>query len=1598
MGFYGNITNISKTQFTFDKRYPNRVTMDDRASTDGVFVGRYVLVEYDEDPEFITNYISVYRTADKHFYTSKDASSKTEVTIGEDGTGIQKGTIVCVPAMSGNQPSFNLDEPTMSISEYWQCVGSRKESDKEIAIFELLTSADTSNYHKNYIIDASVHGKGRGYDSTVWQKTYVGSSEKYVMVAELNTIVPTFDLQADAPTQVPLTPHFDTDSNNVYYKLHWQPQWGLRVKSSDSTIQTNKLDGTSYSEGGAVSITSPDIDGKEYPSDEKMFLTRSLYDSSDGTVKTQYYNYPDKNGKSTLETKRWYDSDKKENINKAPAAIYYNKAGFKEDTISYSEDSSYNGWGEEDNAVKGKVTDEIKVLASGQSGILYPNHDGTREKSVQPDIQEVSIMLPSIGDSIAKVWDIVYGDKETNAEYNAQMNNQEGSLRNTSTEWLSADAVNQKEGHRLVNREENGRYTYKQNQVNTLAGAINSVHDLMGMIISGGKDSSGQETIVWETDEKKLQAQIDSLNKDYIYYKDGKYYRKHKTYDFEEIDSAIATPKQVPLVDWNNNKDNLYFKDSDKTEKPGYILDQNYHPQMIYVKNLKTTEVLLGGEYKPDQYYVLEYNKNAGFDKTYFKLRLCPDIEYDSNKQYYTVKETMISYQPVYFYFANKYYYKNDNGKYVIDTGSEITAERVYYLDKKGQTEVKFYTYRTRKFYTMESENKYIVSDADSPKADAQYYTKHVPYYPGKYYYAVYTAVEKMTLAEFNTGKYFEALAFDSESGAVVDGIAATGVYNANTTYYTRDFIKDNNISHQPRRHYYIVQTQKGQDEGSLGFYVEKRSYDQVVLTEDTYKPGVYYKLVDGTEYVLDEDGFDKQDTYYKLTISLEQITQNDVIDIDSAEEVYIMDFPSYTKENNLSTGYFYKQKDPNYTNQVKTMWVELNGSNVSSLDSDTIYYKLEVETLKGIYSKNTYYYKYEVPGAEPGEGRNGSYLISSGSYNKNYTYYSNITGQEVDLTDYYYYPNKYFYKDTDGEYVLATNTEYGLDNSGNQLSLGAQDTSFYYTYTPTYVIEDSNGIYKKGAQWNSELETVPEGITLGTRTEHWELQELVGFAYQLNTIHGLMLKLHEMLEMNDTLTRDQSTLMGAINSLNDRLAKFGKFKADQPIVVDEYGRLNSAVIDSAQAFNTTNWQDSIGKGNSQTSKKNRFINCVIDGSASGPKWTLKHNITTVSDTTTVSNKNKTTTTGNIGNNDGLSDTLKLMTPIIDNMGHVVGKNTETVTLPYGFKNVEAGNRTGVVSNIDISTMGDAKTVAADSTYSTLYLTGGNKWVRVLKDPAYNKVMAIGHYVGAIDASDNENIIDLNNSLGTLSLPSIQYDEAGHITAFKEQKYSLPYTFKNLIVSNSDSVELTNIQDNSKIDITAAAMSDTLQIVADNKWIKLATDEAQSLYVGHKLSDLAAKQHIPNGEGNLTPSFGGSINVPIYTTDEAGHITKYSNETITLPKIVVEENEENLNSSVIIGVSQDETTSDMVMNKLELKDIEISALNLEDVQLEAIANKDTLGVCLAKLQKQISINSYLTLDSEINVGTDDSVEMISLSELFNKIILLEQRLDILEGK
>lgn len=150
---------------------------------------------------------------------------------------------------------------------------------------------------------------------TVWQKIQTADLQfKYVMIAELNSVVPTFDIITDAPTEKPQAPYFNADSTNMHYKLHIQPSWGLRV-----------------AEAGEGEPSDIEAEGKHLD-------------------------------------------------------IYFNKAGFDKTTRTISPS--------EDNQI---------VLTNAKSGQQYNGVEGN-------DIKELRIHLPAIGNTVAEMHDLMYGE------------------------------------------------------------------------------------------------------------------------------------------------------------------------------------------------------------------------------------------------------------------------------------------------------------------------------------------------------------------------------------------------------------------------------------------------------------------------------------------------------------------------------------------------------------------------------------------------------------------------------------------------------------------------------------------------------------------------------------------------------------------------------------------------------------------------------------------------------------------------------------------------------------------------------------------------------------------------------------------------------------------------------------------------------------------------------------------------------------------------------------------------------------------------------------------------------------------------------------
>ena len=489
-GFYGNITNTSKTQFQFDRVYPNRATMESTMLVDGIYAGRYVLIEYDSSLDRTLDTFDRIYMQNGLAYTSSKFEKESLITQGDIGLG---DIVYTADPLKENEPLV----PKNCV--FWKCTSTFIQNSPLPATFEKVVSSD-SNYVMNFNIDTAKYGESRGYDSTVWQKVYIDGNEKYIQIAELNSVVPTFDISADAPTVYPIQPHFDLQSTNVYYKLHWQPQWGMRVKEANN-INTQSQDNRNT-----------------YPSDEKVDYTKYTYNPSTGEL---------------LESRVSYD-----------AAIYYNKEGFdKTKRTRYDSESQ--------NVV---FNDEIQVSPTGISGNSYNIHNSTSSantNNTQPDIQEFKILLPSLGNTISDIWDIIYG-------YGVKVNADESitavddNRRFRDIEWK--DVVT---GFEDIDNK--GGMT---RDLNTLAGCINKVHDLMGMII---------------TDKSNASLNEEWFAKNYIYKENNSYYRMHRfpVYNVTTVGELDLPVRSDFASDQEYNADyrnNILTKLQDKE----YFLIENY--------------------------------------------------------------------------------------------------------------------------------------------------------------------------------------------------------------------------------------------------------------------------------------------------------------------------------------------------------------------------------------------------------------------------------------------------------------------------------------------------------------------------------------------------------------------------------------------------------------------------------------------------------------------------------------------------------------------------------------------------------------------------------------------------------------------------------------------------------------------------------------------------------------------------------------------------------------------------------------------------------------------------------------------------------------
>jgi len=240
-----------------------------------------------------------------------------------------------------------------------------------------------------------------------------------------------------------------------------------------------------------------------------------------------------------------------------------------------------------------------------------------------------------------------------------------------------------------------------------------------------------------------------------------------------------------------------------------------------------------------------------------------------------------------------------------------------------------------------------------------------------------------------------------------------------------------------------------------------------------------------------------------------------------------------------------------------------------------------------------------------------------------------------------------------------------------------------------------------------------------------------------------------------------------------------------------------------------------------------------------------------------------------------------------DNQGHVTSTTSVALTLPANTN--EFG--TAAIGTDSGYTWGSANTntnQVADSIGDTLTFVAGTGVNLYTNTVAGTDAIKIGHSNSVTGATIAEG--GANRTLafgGTFNVPSVTYDNQGHVTSTSTVTLTLPATpsgvndFGNVSIA-TDSGYTWGVA-NTNTTQTADTTSDTLTIVAGTG-VNLYTSTVagtDAIKIGHSNSVTGAT--IAEGGANRTLAYSGVFNVPSVTYDNQGHVTSTTSVALTLP-------------------------------------------------------------------------------------------------------------------
>lgn len=778
MGFYGNITDSSHTHFQFDKIFSSRTEMDRAclSGIDGIYAGRFVLVKYDTESRVFQGDIlyGYFGSGENSSILYKDAACMqpyifttfTEVPSVEVNSAnwssyyirIQQGdfyfklanqeefvsgqTYYTADASNGaNYASLvsintivrlrDTSQNGALTSLFVRCTGT---TSGQSATWEVVSSSQHyQNYFDNFALDQRTYGDDfnhRGYDATVWQKVYGEGNGRFIQVASLNTISPSFEFVTDPPSSKPLTAWIDPTSTAEVYRIHVPTHWGFRIKEA------------------------------EQGEDEQG---NTVYLLSDQVIRQRYHTYDSSNQEVSS-----FDRQ----IN---AEIYFNKDGLVKIQRHYDDDTS----------------NEITITPTGESGKVYYDANGER---ITIDTYELSIHFPALGNLISDFYDLLYTEdrkldtfwydgnsimiEDGDPTYN-------GKTRDLNTVAGLINVFQDRLGQNIV--PVNMPLVSSTDVAALSTNFIYSYTAPDGTVTYYRVDNGYDFTLVPEYESVgTLSSDSYEVNKyyylnneeytlatnNYETYNGAEFYRKNITYDsigtlteaqYEQNNYYILSNDEYIVANQTYNyypSDQIFYKKNVSTKKyeevslikyvqatyfyednvKNYILDRNEDVPSFYTRSyyLITSENEIQHQFdnayaidsfytKENDIYILDHGNEEGRpdpEKTYYDL--------DAQQ---LVNNSARLYRPGIYYYYSGYENGNPIGPPMLDLNEEFSEGRVYWYIPKSDTLTYVYDAETGRVivgYALDEANKqqvtlYYPQNADIEKIYAKIENNYVP-------------------------------------------------------------------------------------------------------------------------------------------------------------------------------------------------------------------------------------------------------------------------------------------------------------------------------------------------------------------------------------------------------------------------------------------------------------------------------------------------------------------------------------------------------------------------------------------------------------------------------------------------------------------------------------------------------------------------------------------------------------------------------------------------------------------------------------------------------------------------------------------------------